>query len=315
MIRFDGKTAIITGAAGGLGRSYALHLASLGANVVVNDTGVATDGTGGSERPAQALTEEIAGRGGRAIASLDDVSCRDGAANLITRALDCFGRVDIVICSAGVLRDRSFLRMPLDDFEFVLRVHLLGSTYVVKAALPHLMRQNYGRIVLTSSTSGLYGCHGQTGYSSAKLAVVGLMKSLRIESAAANICINTIAPLAATRQTQWIFSNGLREAFSPNAVAAMVAYLCSDACVTSGDVIVAGAGHYAKAEVVQSRGFAFDLDEVTAEQIAERFDTITDMSDALSFSNGREALRAIAAPHREESPAAAMAASDGKSGG
>ncbi len=297
-IRFEGKTAVITGAGSGLGRSYALHLAALGANVVVNDTGVATDGTGGSDRPAQAVVEEITNNGGKAIASVDDVSSRDGAANLVAQTTQHFGAVDIVVCNAGVLRDRSFLRMPLDDFEFVLRVHLLGSTYVVKAALPQMMKKGYGRIVLTTSTSGLYGCHGQTGYSSAKLAIVGLMKSLRIESAAANVCINTIAPLAVTRQTQWIFANGMRQAFSPHSVAAMVAYLCSELCVTSGDVIVAGAGHYAKAEVFQSRGYGFEPDDITAEQIAERFGEITDMQDASTFSSGREALRAMASSHR-----------------
>lgn len=309
MIRFEGRTAVITGAGGGLGRAYALHLASLGASVVVNDTGVAADGTGGSERPAQAVVEEIVNSGGKAIASLDDVSCREGAAHLIAQAVEHFGGVDIVVCNAGVLRDRSFLRMPLDDFEFVLRVHLLGSIYVVKSALPHMTRKAYGRIVLTSSTSGLYGCHGQTGYSAAKLAVVGLMKSLRIESAGANICVNTIAPLAATRQTQFIFANGLRQAFSPHAVAAMVAYLSSESCVTSGDVIVAGAGHYAKAEVVQSPGYVFGLDEITPEQIAEHYGSITDMRDAQSFSTGREALRAIA------SQAPVVVAADAESGG
>src|SRR5579871_3501732 len=211
-IRLDGKPVVITGAGSGLGRSYALHLANLGANVVVNDTGVATDGTGGSETPAHAVVQEITQSGGSALASLDDVSSREGAAHLIAQATGRFGGVDILVCNAGVLRDRTFLRMPLDDFEFVLRVHLLGSAYVVKAALPQMMKKGYGRIVLTTSTSGLYGCHGQTGYSSAKLAIVGLMKSLRIENGAANVRINAIAPLAATRQTQWIFANGLREA-------------------------------------------------------------------------------------------------------
>jgi len=200
-IRFEGKTAVITGAGSGLGRSYALCLASLGAHVVVNDTGVAPDGTGGLEGPAHAVVREITNSGGCAIASLDDVSHRDGAANLIAQAARHFGAVDIIVCNVGVLRDCSFLHMPLEDFEFVLRVHLLGNAYVVKAALPQMMQRGYGRIVLTTSTSGLYGCHGQTGYSSAKLAIVGLMKSLRIESATANVCINTIAPLAATRQT------------------------------------------------------------------------------------------------------------------
>jgi len=184
----------------------------------------------------------------------------------------------------------------------------------VKAALPRMMQNGYGRIVLTTSTSGLYGCHGQTGYSSAKLAIVGLMKSLRIESAAANVCINTIAPLAATRQTQWIFANGMRQAFSPQAVAAMVAYLCSESCVTSGDVIVAGAGHFAKAEVFQSPGCVFELDDISAEKIAERFGDITDMRDATTFSSGREALRAIAAPHRDERRTAVPAGIGSESG-
>jgi NAD(P)-dependent dehydrogenase (short-subunit alcohol dehydrogenase family) len=297
-IRFDGKTAMITGAGNGLGRTYALYLANLGANVVVNDLGAATDGTGASAAPAQAVAAEIVRNGGKAIASGDDVSRPDGAARLVRQALECFGRVDILICNAGVLRDRRFSRMPLEDFEFVLRVHLLGSTYVVKSALPQMLENHYGRIVLTTSTSGLYGCHGQTNYGSAKLAIVGLMKSLRLESTGANLCINTIAPLAATRQTQWIFADGLRQAFRPQAVAAMVAYLCSNRCMTSGDVIVAGAGHYAKAEVFQSRGFRLQLDEITPEQIAESYGAITDMQGASSYSSGREALAAIAGPFR-----------------
>ncbi|MGA2736896.1 MAG: SDR family NAD(P)-dependent oxidoreductase [Bryobacteraceae bacterium] len=292
-IRFDDRTVVITGAGNGLGRSYALCLAGLGANVVVNDLGVAPNGTGASEEPARRVVDEIAAGGGKAVASFDDVSRPEGAASLIRQSIEHFGAVDVVVCNAGVLRDRRLTRMPLEDFEFVLRVHLLGSAYVVKAALPRMTERGYGRIVLTTSTSGLYGCHGQTNYSSAKLAIVGLMKSLRLESPA-NICVNTIAPLAATRQTQWIFANGLRQSFDPRAVAAMVAYLASEECLTSGDVIVAGAGHYAKAEVVQSPGCRFELDAITPEQIAASYGRITDMQGAVPYASGKAALTEIA---------------------
>jgi NAD(P)-dependent dehydrogenase (short-subunit alcohol dehydrogenase family) len=299
-IRLDGQTAVVTGAGNGLGRCYALCLASLGANVVVNDLGVSPEGKDKSEEPAHAVVAEIASGGGSAVASCDDVSHSESAANLVRQAVDRFGGVDIVICNAGVLRDRSFSRMPLEDFEFVLRVHLLGSTYVVKAALPHMMRKGSGRIVLTTSTSGLYGCQGQTSYGSAKLAIVGLMKSLRLESGSADICVNTIAPLAATRLTESIFRNGLRRAFDPQSVAAMVAYLCSPACTTSGDVIVAGARHYAKAEMVQSRGYTFEPGDITPDRIAESYGKITDMQGAAPFSSGREALAAIARQYRDQ---------------
>jgi NAD(P)-dependent dehydrogenase (short-subunit alcohol dehydrogenase family) len=292
-IRFDGKTVVITGAGNGLGRCYALYLANLGANVVVNDLGAAPNGVGESEEPARRVTGEIVEAGGQAIANFDDVSRPAGAAALIRQAIEHFGGVDVVICNAGVLRDRRFTRMPMEDFEFVLRVHLLGSAYVLKAALPQMLERGYGRMVLTTSTSGLYGCHGQTNYSSAKLALVGLMKSLRLESPA-NICVNTIAPLAATRQTQWIFANGLRQSFDPRAVAAMVAYLASEACLTSGDVIVAGAGHYAKAEIVQTPGCRFELDGITPEQIAASYGQITDMQGAVAHASGKEALTEIA---------------------
>lgn len=292
-IRFDGRTVVITGAGNGLGRSYALCLARLGANVVVNDLGVAPNGSGGSEEPARQVACEIAAAGGKVVASFDDVSQPEGARKLIRQAIEHFGAVDVVICNAGVLRDRSLSRMPEEDFEFVLRVHLLGSAFVVKAAFPHMRERGYGRIVLTTSTSGLYGCHGQTNYGSAKLAVVGLMKSLRLESPP-NICVNTIAPLAATRQTQWIFANGLRQSFDPGAIAALVAYLASEACVTSGDVIVAGAGHYAKAEVVQSPGCRLELGGITPDQIAASYGQITDMQNAVPYSSGKEALAEIA---------------------
>jgi NAD(P)-dependent dehydrogenase (short-subunit alcohol dehydrogenase family) len=291
-IRFEGKTVVITGAGNGLGRSYALYFAGLGANVVVNDLGAAVSGLGASEEPARRVAGEIAAGGGAAVASFDDVSLPEGVEHLMGQAIEHFGGVDAVVCNAGVLRDRRFSRMPLEDFEFVLRVHLLGSAYVVKAALPHMIARGYGRIVLTTSTSGLYGCHGQTNYGAAKLAVVGLMKSLRLENGA-NICVNAIAPLAATRLTQRIFANGLWQSFHPRAVAAMVAYLASEACVTSGDVIVAGAGHFAKAEVVQSPGCRFEPDRITPEQIAAGYGRITDMQGAAPYASGREALTEI----------------------
>lgn len=180
-IPFDGRVAIITGAGDGLGKSYALFLASRGAKVVVNDIGGSTDGTGRSSAPAQMVVEEIRAKGGKAVANFDSVTESEGAENIVKTALDNFGPVDILINNAGVLRDKTFLNMPLQDFEFVLKVHLLGTVYVTKAAFPIMAEKKYGRIVLTTSAAGLFGNFGQTNYSTAKLGIIGFMNSLKLE--------------------------------------------------------------------------------------------------------------------------------------
>jgi NAD(P)-dependent dehydrogenase (short-subunit alcohol dehydrogenase family) len=298
-IRFDGRVAIVTGAGGGLGKAYAKLLAARGAAVVVNDLGGKTDGTGGSTGPAHVTVEEIRAAGGQAIANADSVSDRDGAAAIVQAALDSFGRVDIVVNNAGILRDKTFHKMDLDDFETVIRVHLLGSAFVSHAAVPHMRNQGYGRIVMITSGAGLFGNFGQANYAAAKMGVVGLMNSLKQEGAARNVLCNAVAPLAATRMTEGLplFSEEAFSAIRPEVIAPVVAYLCSEACTANGDIITATAGYYARNQVVESAGYRMPLGTpVTPETIAQNFAQICDMTDARGYSNLVEEIGVALAP-------------------
>ncbi len=201
-LRFDGKVAIVTGAGGGLGRAHALELARRGAKVVVNDLGASVDGSGGSSEAAEKVVAEIRDSGGEAIANGSSVTDDQGVANLARQTLDAFGRADILINNAGILRDKSFAKMEMKDFEFVVDVHLMGSVKVTKAFWPVMKEQQYGRIVMTTSSTGLYGNFGQTNYGAAKLGLVGFMNTLKIEGQKDNIKVNTICPVAATRMTE-----------------------------------------------------------------------------------------------------------------
>lgn len=290
-IRFDQRVAVVTGGGNGLGRAYALLLAARGARVVVNDLGGATDGTGCSAAPAQAVVEEIKAAGGTAIANGDDIAQPDGAFRLIEQARQQFGSVDILVCNAGILRDKSFAKMPLEDFEAVLRVHLLGTVYPTKAAWPLMKARQYGRIVFTTSVSGLYGNFGQANYDAAKLGIVGLMNALKLEGEKDNIRVNTIAPLAASRLGAGVFPEAFSAQLKPELVAAAVAYLCSEECAATGDIIAAGAGYYAKVQLVESPGIRFDAAEVvTPELIAERYGEISDMRNADTFRSSHDAV-------------------------
>jgi len=201
-IDFNGRVAIVTGAGGGLGRLHALALAERGARVVVNDLGGAVDGSGGSATAAERVVEEIRARGGQAIASGASVTDAQAMQAMVQQALDTWGRVDVLVCNAGILRDKSFAKMDLADFRLVLDVHLMGAVHLVKAAWPHLVAQKYGRILMTTSSTGLYGNFGQSNYGAAKLALVGLMQTLALEGAKHDIRVNCLAPTAATRMTE-----------------------------------------------------------------------------------------------------------------
>ena len=201
-INFDNKVAIVTGAGGGLGRSHALQLAERGAKVVVNDLGGNVDGTGGSSEAADKVVEEIKAAGGEAISNGSSVTDKSGVNKLVEDTMSAFGRIDILINNAGVLRDKSFAKVTLDDFEFVVDVHLMGSVYCTKAVWPIMVEQNYGRIVMTSSSSGIFGNFGQSNYGAAKMGVVGLMNTLKIEGKKYNIKVNSLVPVAATRMTE-----------------------------------------------------------------------------------------------------------------
>ena len=293
-IHFDNKVVVITGAGSGLGKSYALDLAARGARVVVNDRGGNVEGEGASNLPAQLVVDEIKRAGGEAVANFDDVAEIDGADSLIRQALDEFGTVDVLVCNAGILRDKSFLKMSLADFELVLRVHLLGTVYVTKAAFPVMKDKGYGRIVMTSSASGLYGNFGQTNYAAAKLAIVGFMNSLKLEGLKHNILVNAVAPLAATRLAQGVFPEEIASRLKPELVTPLVAYLCSEQCSVSGDIISAGAGSYRMVKIVESKGVRFGAEqELTPEIIEARYGEIADMEGSISFHDAQEQFASV----------------------
>jgi NAD(P)-dependent dehydrogenase (short-subunit alcohol dehydrogenase family) len=293
---FSGRVAIITGAGSGLGRSYAHYLAFHGARVVVNDLGTTWNGTGQSRAAAQEVVEEIKVKGGEAVANFSSVADVKEAESIVNDALKHFGTVDILINNAGILRDKTFVKMELEDFEEVLRVHLLGSVYVTRAAYPIMKEKSYGRIIMTTSVAGLYGNFGQTNYSAAKMGIVGFMNSLKLEGKKYNILVNGVAPVAVTRltETSSIFPQELIPLLKPEPVTALVAYLCSDQCRTSGDIISAGAGYYAKVQTVEGRGVKFSAGEgITPEKIARSYVDICSMNKAVGYESADEQLQAL----------------------
>ena len=273
-IRFDGKVAIVTGAGGGLGREHALALAARGAKVVVNDLGVARDGVGSSASPAQSVVDEIIAAGGEAIPNGASVTDPVAVQAMVDEAVAKWGSVDILINNAGVLRDKSFAKMSLEDFRFVVDVHLMGAVNCTKAVWDGMRERNYGRIVMTTSSSGLYGNFGQANYGAAKMALVGLMQTLSIEGAKNNIRVNCLAPTAHTRMTEDLGAALPLEALGPELVSPGLLYLvCEDA--PSRVILAAGAGGFERAYVTLTQGdYATGPDAL--EQIAERFETISD---------------------------------------
>ena len=291
-IRFDGKVAVVTGAGGGLGRVYAIELAKRGAKVIVNDLGGERDGTGSSPTPAQKVVEEIKAFGGEAYPNYDNVATKEGGENIIKCALEKYGRIDILINNAGILRDKSFVKMEEDMWHPVLDVHLHGAYYVTKPAFEVMKKQGYGRIIFTSSGAGLYGNFGQTNYSSAKMGLVGLMHTLKLEGEKYNIKVNTIAPIAASRLTQDILPPDLFEKMKPEYVAPMVLYLCSDVCEVTGYIFNCAAGYYNRAAFLTGKGVKIDKgDEIpTVEDIEEYFDEINDISEVSEYYNANDAI-------------------------
>jgi NAD(P)-dependent dehydrogenase (short-subunit alcohol dehydrogenase family) len=294
-ISFKDRVVIVTGAGAGLGRCHALEFARRGAKVVVNDLGGSVDGSGGSSEAALKVVEEIKALGAEAIANGASVSDRAGAESIVNDAVNKWGRIDVVVNNAGILRDKSFAKMDLNDFELVLKVHLLGSAYVTKAAWPHFIKQSYGRVVMTTSSSGLYGNFGQSNYGAAKLGLVGLMNTLKIEGAKANIRINTVAPVAATRMTENLgIPEEVFKQLKPELISPAVVYLASEDA-PSGTIIEAGAGYFAKAEIVESKGVKIGQ-TASVEDFAAAFEKITDMSGAKPHANGSEIIMKILSP-------------------
>jgi NAD(P)-dependent dehydrogenase (short-subunit alcohol dehydrogenase family) len=285
-IDFDGRVAIVTGAGGGLGRAHALLLASRGAKVVVNDLGGSRDGSGGGSTMADEVVAEVTAAGGEAVANYDGVHTWEGGQAIVQTALDAFGRVDIVVNNAGILRDTSFAKLEEPQLDLVLKVHLYGAFHVARAAWNHLKEQGYGRIVNTTSGSGLYGNFGQSNYSAGKMGQVGLTRTLAIEGAKYGITSNVIAPVAKSRMTEDIMPPALLERLEPEYVSPLVAYLASEACTDTGRIFSVGGGYIARVAILEGAGVAFD-GVPDPDEIAARWDEVTAVDDgSVEFTQG-----------------------------
>lgn len=285
-IRFDDRVAVITGAGGGLGRAHALLLASRGAKVVVNDLGGAMDGTGSDSTPAQKVVDEIKEAGGEATANYDSVSEWESAQKIIQTAIDTYGKIDILINNAGILRDKSMMKMTVEDWNLVIAVHLSGTFFCTKSALPNMRENSYGRILSTASAAGLYGNFGQTNYGAAKLGIAGMMNSVKLEGAKYNIKANTLVPIAGTRLTATVLPPNVVENLKPEYVSPLAAYMVSEQCELAGAMVVAGGGYYSRAAVMEGPGFFFDDPEsVTVDDIASKIGEITSLEGALEYDS------------------------------
>lgn len=279
MLGVQDRVIVVTGAGGGLGREYARTLAREGASVVVNDLGGARDGTGAGSAMADQVVAEIRAAGGRAVANYDNVAEADGAANIIATALDEFGAVHGVVSNAGILRDGTFHKMSFENWDAVLKVHLYGGYHIIRAAWPYFREQGYGRVVVATSTSGLFGNFGQTNYGAAKLGLVGLINTLALEGAKYNIHANAVAPIAATRMTEDIVPPEVLDKLAPEFVAPVVAHLCTEECADNASVFVVGGGKVQRVALFQNNGVIFDKPPSVAD-VAAQWAAITDLSGA-----------------------------------
>ena len=273
-INYEGRVAVVTGAGGGLGRSHALLLASRGAKVVVNDLGGSRDGTGGGSEMADQVVQEIVDGGGEAVANYDGVHTWEGGQAIVQTAINTWGRCDVVVNNAGILRDVTFAKMEQEQMDLVIKVHLYGGFHVTKAAWPHMREQEYGRVVNTTSGSGLYGNFGQSNYSAAKLGLVGLTRTLALEGAKYNIHANVIAPVAASRMTEDVMPPQLLEVLQPENVSPLVAYLASEDCDESGRIFSVGGGYIARVAIVEGPGATFE-EGFTPEDVADRWTQVS----------------------------------------
>ncbi len=297
-IRFDGKVAIVTGAGGGLGRAHAMELARRGAKVVINDLGGSVDGSGGNSAAAEKVVEEIKAAGGEAIANGASVTDDAGVAHLIQQTMDAWGRIDVLIANAGILRDKSFSKMELKDFTAVMDVHVMGSVKPIKAAWQIMRDQQYGRIVVTTSSTGLYGNFGQTNYGAAKLGLVGFMNTLKLDGAKDNIKVNAVAPVAGTRMTENLMPPAMLEMLRPEYVTPGVVYLVSDEAPT-GMILTAGAGVFAAAQMVESDGINLGHG-ADADTVAEYWAKISDFAGAKHYTMGGEQTQKFMARLQEK---------------
>jgi 3-hydroxy-3-methylglutaryl CoA synthase/NAD(P)-dependent dehydrogenase (short-subunit alcohol dehydrogenase family)/putative sterol carrier protein len=313
-IRFDDRVALVTGAGAGLGKAYALELARRGAKVVVNDLGGSRDGSGqGSASPADEVVDEITALGGAAVANYDNVATPAGGENIVKTALDTFGRLDILINNAGILRDKSFIKMDSANWKAVMDVHLNGAYHVTRPAMAAMKENGYGRIVMTTSAAGLYGNFGQTNYSAAKMALVGLMNTLKLEGQKYHIKVNTIAPIAASRLTEDVMPPELFEKSKPEFVVPMVMYLSAEDCKESGAIFNSGMGYFNRAAVLTGPTVQLgdEAHPPTPEQIHENWNQINSMDGAKEMADANTAIFALIAPPAEGSQTAESSAGQG----
>jgi len=284
MAGVEGRVVIVTGAGGGLGREYALFLASVGAKVVVNDLGGARDGSGAGTSMADAVVAEIRAAGGEAVANYDSVATEDGAASIVATAIDTFGAVHGLINNAGILRDTSFSKMTAESWDVVRSVHLDGGFFMSRAVWPYFREQGFGRIIMASSTSGLFGNYGQANYGAMKAGLVGLLNTLAIEGARDGIQVNAVAPMAATRMTEDIAPKELLDKLPPSFVSPVVCYLMTEESTETGSVFVVGGGQVYRVAQFQNKGAVFSEPPSLAE-VADRWSEITDLSDVVMGKN------------------------------
>ncbi len=284
---FKGRVAIVTGAGGGVGRQHALALAQRGAKVVVNDLGGARDGSGGSLSAAQSVVEEIRAAGGEAFANGASVTDFEAVLAMVQQTMDTWGRIDILVNNAGILRDKTFAKMDLADFRLVVDVHLMGAVHCCKAVWPHMTAQKYGRILMTTSSTGLSGNFGQTNYGAAKLALVGLMQTLSIEGSKYDIRVNALAPTAATRMTEGLMPEAVLAALKPEAVVpAMLVLVAQDAPTRT--TLCAGAGHVEAAHITLTQGAWIGLDAQSPERLADQLQQVCDRTGEMVPHSGSD---------------------------
>jgi len=286
-IRFDGRVAIVTGAGNGLGKCHAISLAERGAKVVVNDLGGARDGSGGSSDAAKAVVAEIEAAGGEAIANGANVADMEQVQAMVNEAMEKWGRVDILVNNAGVLRDKSFSKVEIEDFNFVLDVHLMGSVNCSKAVWSIMREQGFGRIAMTTSSSGMYGNFGQTNYGAAKMGVIGLMNTLVLEGAKYGIKVNALSPCAATRMTEDIIPENLLGLLTPESVTPALLFIVSEDA-PNRTIITAGAGTFARTIVYETGGKWLPEEDQTPEKIAENWAEISDATSQKEYTSGND---------------------------
>ncbi|PCI43984.1 MAG: 3-oxoacyl-ACP reductase [Moraxellaceae bacterium] len=293
-VSFENRVAVVTGAGAGLGRSHAKFLAERGAKVVVNDLGGSVAGEGGSTEAADSVVKEIIEAGGVAVANYDSVASEQGGKNIIKTALDEFGKIDILVNNAGTIRDKSFAKLDLDNFTALMDVHLMGSVYCTRAAWPLMLESRYGRVVMTTSSAGLFGSHGHANYSSAKMSLVGLMSALKQEGTKKNVLVNSVAPMALTRMTEEVMSPKLAPKMKPEYVSSMVAWFCSEQCELAGEIVECGMGYYSKVQIVEAEGvFLGNGDVPSPDEIGDNWGSISNMNSAQTYKNADALIRAV----------------------